>query len=83
MPDETTQLEIFFELHAKVKERAESLEQLVEKNIGMPYIPVNPLALAQEAVLLRVLNDTLKQLYEGHLEIRDILTQKIAELDKK
>ena len=83
MPDETTGLELFFELHAKVDERAASLEKLFMGNIGATYIPMNPLAIAQEAALLRTLNHALKELYEGHLQIRDILTQKIAELDKK
>ena len=81
--DQTTQLKNFFEMHARVNERAESLEQLVEKNADMPYIPVNPLALAQEAVLLRVLNHALVQLYEGHLELRELLTKTIYEYNQK
>ena len=83
MPDETTELEFFFELHAKVEERAASLEKLFMGNLGAPYIPINPVAIAQEAALLRTLNHALKELYEGHLQIRDMLTQKLAELDKK
>ena len=83
MPDKTTGLEFFFELHAKVDERAASLEKLFMGNIGATYIPMNPMAIAQEAALLRTLNHALKELYEGHLQIRDILTQKLAELDKK
>ena len=83
MPDKTTELEFFFELHAKVDERAASREKLFMGNIGATYIPINPMAIAQEAALLRTLNHALKELYEGHLQIRDILTQKLAELDKK
>lgn len=46
MPDETTGLEFFFEMHAKVKERAADLEKLFNDNIGATYIPMNPLAIA-------------------------------------
>ena len=83
MPDETTELEFFFELHAKVEERAASLEKLFNDNIGATYIPMNPLAIADEAAILRTLNHALQTLYEGYLQVRDMLMQKIAELDKK
>lgn len=83
MPDKTTELEAFFELHAKVEERAADLEKLFMGNLEAPYIPMNPLAIAQEAALLRTLNHALQTLYEGHLQVRDMLMQKIAELDKK
>lgn len=83
MPDETTELEFFFELHAKVEERAADLEKLYNDNIGASYLPMNPLAIADEVVVLRTLNHALQTLYEGHLQVRDMLMQKMAELDKK
>ena len=83
MPDKITELEFFFEVHAKVEERAADLEKLFNDNIGATYIPMNPLAIADEAAILRTLNHALQTLYEGHLQVRDMLMQKIAELDKK